>query len=50
MMIVVSLFDKTAIEAKAMRKVDEKTSKSVIVSWIALVAVMVGLYIFFNGN
>lgn len=50
MMIVVSIFDKTAVKGHAMKAVDEKTSYGVIVSWIALVVVMIGLYIFFNGN
>lgn len=50
MMIVVSAFDKTAEEHRAMQVVKEKTSFGVIVSWIALVVVMIGLYIFFNGN
>lgn len=48
MMFFVSIFDVTQEEKHAMKVVDEKTSVFVKLSWVALVAVMVGLYIFFN--
>lgn len=48
MMIFVSLFDKNKTIAPPMKVVNEKTSLSVYISWIALAVTMIGLYIFFN--
>lgn len=50
MMFFVSIFDVTHEEKHAMKVVKEKTSVTVTISWILLIIVMVGLYIFFNGN
>lgn len=50
MMVCVSLLDMQQEERHAMKVIDEQTSRGVIISWILLVLVMVGLYIFFNGN
>lgn len=50
MMVTISAFDKTHEERHAMKVIDEKTSMAVKLSWVLLVIVMVGLYIFFNGN
>ena len=49
-MIVVSLLDKTPPEATMMKKITEKTSIGVKIGWAALIIVMIGLYIFFNGH
>ncbi len=50
MMVVVSLYDKEANEAHVIVSVKEKPSKGVLALWTALAAVMVALYLFFNGN
>lgn len=47
-MAIISLLDKNKTVVPPMKVVSEKTSKSVIAAWIALFAVMIGLYIFFN--
>ncbi len=50
-MILVSLLDKHRQECTLnMKKVMEKPAKSVIIRWTLLIIVMIGLYLFFNGN
>lgn len=48
MMFFVSIFDVTHEQRHAMQRVKAPTSWGVKLSWAALVAVMVGLYVFFN--
>lgn len=50
MMVIVSLTDKNANEVHNIISVKEKPTRSVVALWVALTVVMVGLYIFFNGN
>ena len=50
MMVGVSLYDKTANEKHVIVAVKDKPQKSVVVAWMVLAAVMVSLYVFFNGN
>lgn len=47
-MFFISIFDKNKVEYRPLKVVQEKTSMSVYIGWVALAAVMVGLYIFFN--
>lgn len=55
-MIIVSLLDKsvTAAERQAANNAitvsTEKSSRGVVIAWIALIIVMIGLYVFFNGH
>ncbi len=48
LIVVVSLFDKTPGSHRPMKVVKEPVSKSVIVGWALLIAVMIYLYIAFN--
>lgn len=48
MMFFVSIFDVTKEEKHAMKVVEENTSVAVKLSWLLLIIVMIGLYIFFN--
>ncbi len=49
-MIAVSYFDKAVVEREPMTVIRNRLSVSVTVAWTLLAAVMIGLYIFFNGN
>lgn len=50
-MIVVSLCDKSVgSEANAITQITEHPSRGILAAWILLAAVMVGLYLFFNGH
>ena len=48
MMFFVSIFDVSHEQRQAMKAVNEPTSLGVRISWVLLVIVMVGLYVFFN--
>lgn len=48
MMFFVSIFDVSHEQRQAMKAVNEPTSLGVRISWVLLVMVMVGLYVFFN--
>lgn len=50
-MIIVSILDKTPQqETLDMKKIEEKPARVVLIMWGVLIAVMIGLYIFFNGH
>ena len=50
-MIIVSLFDKRPqTDVLQIEGLDEKPSRLVVGLWVALVVVMIGLYLFFNGH
>lgn len=49
-MVAVSMSDKSTEVRPAMKKVEEKPMKGVIIGWTLLVIVMVSLYVFFNGH
>lgn len=49
-MVAISLSDRTTEQRPAMRKIEEKPMKGVIVGWTLLAIVMVSLYVFFNGH
>lgn len=49
-MFTISYFDKAVIERAPMTVIKNRMSVSVTAAWILLAIVMIGLYIFFNGN
>lgn len=48
MMIIISLCDKTPNERTEMKCIQEPMSRGVIVSWVALIIIMISLYTIFN--
>ncbi len=48
MMVIISLCDKTPNERTEMKRIHEPMSRGVIVSWLALIIIMISLYIIFN--
>lgn len=48
MMVIISLCDKTPNERTEMNRIKEPMSRGVIISWVALVIIMISLYLFFN--
>ena len=50
-MVLVSLFDKSPqTDNMHIEGLNEKPSRLVVGLWVALIVVMIGLYLFFNGH